>query len=210
MRVNVLRGLFKLSILLVIVAAVIVGISRFFFIDIAEVGHNGMAPTLVAGDVVLILRNADIDLGDVVICPNPIRKGEFATGRVIARSGSVVKTDRLGQLNVDEHSLFADFRGTIQFYNSPAKRQVSMKLGVARVDDSEYQIFIEKKSQFHIRPTEVARGIYLLGDNRSNHPYDSRHFGEVDPATCVGQVFMLLQPSPHRGAGIQRTRFSRI
>jgi len=205
-----LRGLFKLSSLLVIVVAVIAGISRFFFIDIAEVGHNGMAPTLVAGDVVLILRNADIDLGDVVICPNPIRKGEFATGRVIARTGSVVQTDRLGQLNIDEHSIFADWRGTIRFYNSPAKRYVSMKLGVARVANSEYQIFIEKKSRFRIRSTKVAKGIYLLGDNRSNHPYDSRHFGEVEPATCVGQIILLLRPSPHRGPGIQRSKFSRI
>jgi signal peptidase I len=205
-----LRGVFKLSIILVIVAAAIVGVSRFFFVDIAEVGHNGMAPTLVAGDVVLILRNADIDVGDVVICPNPIRKGEFATGRVIARAGSVVQTDRLGQLNVDEHSIYADWRGTINFYNSPAKKHMDMKLGVARIADSEYQIFLEKKSRFRIRQFEVARGVYLLGDNRSKHPYDSRHFGVVDPATCVGQVFMLLQPSPHRGPGIQRSRFSRI
>lgn len=205
-----LRGIFKLLIILVIVAAVIVGVSRFFFIDIAEVGHNGMAPTLVAGDIVVILRNADIDIGDVVICPNPIRKSEYATGRVIARAGSVVQTDRLGQLNVDQHSIYTDWRGTINFYNRPAKRHVRMKLGVARNADSEYQVFMEENSRFRLRPTEVARGIYLLGDNRSKHPYDSRHFGVVDPATCVGQVFMLIQPSADRSAGIHRSRFSRI
>ncbi|MBN1655736.1 MAG: signal peptidase I [Deltaproteobacteria bacterium] len=205
-----LRGFIKFAIIFVIAAAVVAALSRFFFIDIAEIGHNGMAPTLVAGDLAAIARHADIDIGDVVVCENPIRRGEFVTGRVIAKAGSVVKTDRLGQLNVNDNSIYVDWRGAIRFYDSVNRRRLDMKLGVARVGDSEYQVFLEKKRAFAIRPTEVRNGVFLLGDNRTPHSYDSRHFGEIDPRRCVGQVFMLIKPAISREAEIQRKKLSKI
>ena len=36
---------------------------------------------------------------------------------------------------------------------------------------------------FRLRDYRVDKGVYLLGDNRSELIYDSREFGEVDPET---------------------------
>jgi signal peptidase I len=203
-------GLIKTMVWIFIVGVAIIGVSHFFFIDIAEVGHNGMAPTLVVGDLVTVLRGAHVEIGDVVICKNPIRKGEFVTGRVIAKAGSTVQTDRQGQLDVDEKSLDVEWRSKMSFYDVVSKRRFDVKLGTTRVGESEYQVFIDEKNTFNIRPTHVERGIYLLGDNRMAHSYDSRTFGEIDPESCVGRVFFMLQPSNIREPEIQRGRFQKL
>ena len=41
-----------------------------------------------------------------------------------------------------------------------------------------------------MRSYTVEKGVYLLGDNRSESTYDSREFGEVDPERCLGQVIL--------------------
>jgi hypothetical protein len=48
--------------------------------------------------------------------------------------------------------------------------------------------------------------VYLLGDNRRERSFDSREFGEVDPETCLGQVFMIWQPAPDRGDDVGNHR----
>jgi signal peptidase I len=209
-RWKMIWGLIKTMVWIFIVAVIIIAASRFFFIDIAEVGHNGMAPTLVVGDVVAVFRGARVDIGDVVICKNPIRKGEFVTGRVIAKAGSTVQTDRQGQLEVDEKSFDVAWRGAMRFYDSVSTRRFNVKLGSTRTGDSEYQIFMEEKNTFSVRPTHVERGVYLLGDNRMPHSYDSRTFGEIDPESCVGRVFFMLQPSNAREPEIKRSRLQNI
>ena len=46
-----------------------------------------------------------------------------------------------------------------------------------------------------IRRTEAVHGVHLLGDNRAYRDEDSRDFGDVDPATCIGQVFARFSPA---------------
>ena len=49
-------------------ALAIAGVLKLFFVDVIHVPHNGMAPTLVYGDLVLVWRNAKVDMADVVVC----------------------------------------------------------------------------------------------------------------------------------------------
>jgi hypothetical protein len=63
----------------------------------------------------------------------------------------------------------------------------------------DHAYFIQAGDVFSMRTYHVEKGIYLLGDNRSETQFDSRAFGEVNPETCLGQVFMRLRPAPSRG-----------
>ena len=62
-----LRGTFKLFLWLAVPAAIAAGILRVFFVDVVTVGHNGMAPTLLLGDQVLVWRDAQVNHGDIVV-----------------------------------------------------------------------------------------------------------------------------------------------
>ena len=66
-----------------------------------------------------------------------------------------------------------------------------------------HQFMIEAGSSFGLATYQVNRGVYLLGDNRSDPADDSREFGEIDPARCRGQVFMRLSPAPPQNDDIR-------
>jgi signal peptidase I len=93
----ILRGLFSLASVLVAIAVVL----KVFFVDILLVPHNGMAPTLLYGERVLLWRNAHVDMGDVVVCEHPARPEASVLGRAIAFAGHTVASDDRGSLLVD-------------------------------------------------------------------------------------------------------------
>lgn len=67
----------------------------------------------------------------------------------------------------------------------------------------DHAFFLDRDGSFSLRSYRVEKGVYLLGDNRSERSFDSREFGEVDPATCLGQVFMIWMPAPSRGDDVE-------
>ncbi|QQR91738.1 MAG: hypothetical protein IPJ88_08540 [Myxococcales bacterium] len=72
----------KLNAILWIVgpAIVVLAVLRIFFVDLGIIGHNGMAPTLIAGDQVAVWRNAKLERGDVAMCLHPRKPGELWLG----------------------------------------------------------------------------------------------------------------------------------
>ena len=59
--------------------------------------------------------------------------------------------------------------------------------------DHDHMIFYRRRSRPpQMRQTAVTGGYFLLSDNRSYTGEDSRAFGEVDGASCVGRVFLRL------------------
>jgi hypothetical protein len=59
-----------------------------------------------------------------------------------------------------------------------------------------HEFFIEDGDRLSLNTYTVERGVYLLGDNRSENLYDSRDFGEVDPQRCLGQVILRWKAAP--------------
>ena len=207
---NLVKFLLKAVIWIAVLALIVGGVLRFFFVDVAVVGHDGMAPTLVAGDYVAIWRKAAANIGDVMICQHPGDLEKHVMGRVASLAGYTVKTDIHGQLMIGDDTIMRDYRGTRRFFDIARNEFVTMKYGVARFGYHEHEFFLEEGEDIRVNPISIRTGIFLLGDNLSSRGNDSRSFGEVDTQTCVGQVFMRLWPAPKRGDDIRHLPFDLI
>lgn len=177
--------------------ALAVSVLNYFYVDNFVMPHNGMAPTLVYGDRILVWRRAKPDMGDVVVCEHPTKPGVSVIGRAVAFAGHSVSTDSRGQLFVDESRASVENIGNVRFFDAARDQMFTMQL--SNIDYNRkhrHEFFIEDGYPFELRQYQVQRGIFLLGDNRSAPWTDSREFGEVDPAHCHGEVFMRLKPAP--------------
>lgn len=197
---EVIRGLFSLLSVLAAVAFLL----KVFYVDIVEVPHNGMAPTLVYGDKVLVWRNASVDMGNIVICEHPANPQASVLGRAVAFAGHTVSNDRGEGLMVDDDRANLEWEGSMNFFDVTREKLFSMRLGSMDYRrQHRHQFMVESGTSFGLTSYHVDRGVYLLGDNRADLIDDSREFGEVDPAHCRGQVFMRLSPAPPQNDDIR-------
>ncbi len=175
------------------------GVLRLFFMDVYTVPHNGMAPTLVMGDEVLVWRNSVADMGNVMLCEHPSNPGQTVLGRVIAFPGHTVSTDHFGHLVVDSDRTTTEGVGQFHFYDESVKRMFTMDMYEIEYNHHHgHKIFLENGTMFSLVTSELEKGVFLLGDNRSHDWDDSRDFGEIEPERCTRQVFMRLRPAPSR------------
>lgn len=176
---------------------VFVAVMRIFFVDVAVVGHNGMAPTLEAGDTILLWRNGTPDdLGDITICDHPRNSGELVVGRVVGKSGMTLEVDDHGRLVIAGSRPNMDWLGEERFTDTVEDFTATYRKGLAVMGNVEHLLYVREGTTFRMRPTEVERGkVFLMSDNRTHVGQDSRYFGAVDPATCHGTVFMRLAPA---------------
>ncbi len=206
-----LRGVLQVAIRLAVVLGALAFLLELFFVDIYKVPHNGMAPTLVYGDEVVVWRDATMDMGDVMLCEHPAAPGKTVLGRAIAFAGSTVSTDRFGSIYVDSSRSTTEPLGTQRFYDVTRSRMYTMDYGSLQYAHLHtHEFYRESGMPFVITPYQVNRGAFLLGDNRSDSDDDSREFGEVDPNHCLGQVILRLRPAPSNGDDISHFYFSLI
>lgn len=181
---------------LVIIAVLI----RLLLLEQVTVRDNGMAPTLVYGDEVLVWKGAQADMADVMVCEHPVRTGEIVIGRAVAFAGHTIRTDYNGMLYVDQNQASTQSSGRVRFYDVTRKKQFDMQLGqIDYFGKHSHEFFLQSGDKFGLRSYTVEKGVYLLGDNRSESTFDSREFGEVDPKRCLGQVILRWKPAPSNG-----------
>jgi signal peptidase I len=191
---NLLRGLLKLALWLGAVALVIGAVLKIFFVDILYVGHNGMAPTLVRGERVLVWRDAEPKFGRVMLCRLP-SSGEHVIGRVVGTSGREIGSSR-GRLTIGGKTPPVDWQGTVEFFDEDTGRTEQYHFGMEDISVLAHPILEKEIGSFRIRARSVGEGrVYLLGDNRSHLGQDSRSFGDISAESCLGSVFLRLTPT---------------
>lgn len=193
-------GLIKTVLWIGVPCAIALGVLRMWYVRTAVISHNAMAPTLLKGDQVAVWRG-DVHVGDVVLCPHPEEEGEFVIGRVIARTSLLLDTNR-GRLKVGDVIPERDSQGVVEFYDEDSDTTDEMFYGIEKLGDVEHGFFEKKKVPFKLAKRRVEDGVFLLSDNRTYSGQDSRTFGEVDPASCVGVVIMRLRPTENPGADL--------
>jgi signal peptidase I len=186
--------LYKLVLWLAAFIGIIIGILYFFFVEIIEVGDDGMAPTMTAGDTVLIWKDADLSMGDIVFCDHPRQPGTFIMGRIMARPGQSIQTTRHGNVVVSGSDIDHDYEGNVDFTNLD-NQTFQMKHGQIKMGSATHLFFEREHRTPTIPERRITRGFFILGDNRTDPEHDSRAFGEVPVGSCFGQVFMRLSPS---------------
>ena len=182
-----------------VVVGIIAGILRAVWVVPVHITDDGMAPTLLAGETVLMWKSDGApEYGDVVVCQHPQQRG-FVVGRYIARSGATVgSSERGGALSINGRCRTSTTRGAEAFTVQGETRPRQVRRGVEVISGEEHQFLQDARNGFRMREVRVRSGMFLLGDNRMNHVHDSRAFGPVDPATCVGSIFMRWETAPGR------------
>lgn len=199
-----MREVIKFLLLVAVVALIAGAVLNALYVKRFVVNDNGMAPTMVAGDEVLAWTKFGVDTGDVLVCKHPGRDNAYVFGRVIAHPGQKLNTDHNGTLYLDGQRTVVDPRGTMEFYDVTRKKQFTMQWGFMEFSARLTRpFFLEEGRTFSLREYTVSRGVYLLGDNRSDEQHDSRQFGEVDPDACFGQVFLRWKTAPPTGDDIR-------
>ena len=175
-----LRDLLQFLLKLLTFAALVAAVLRFFFVDI-------------------------------VLCEHPRRPEASVIGRALAFSGHTVSTDERGQLFVDGNRAVVEGAGKVRFYDVLREKMFTMKLASIEYHGKHrHDFFVEEGRSFSLPTFPVETGMYLLGDNRMDSDNDSREFGEVDPATCRGEIFMRLTPAAPQEDDIKHGYFDFI
>lgn len=187
------KGAVKFALWTLAILGIIAGIFRAFFVDPVTVAHNAMAPTLVHGDLVLVWRGAEVNHGDIVVCRHP-HEERYVMGRVVGMDGMRIEDVR-DQLRINGVAPAHDYRGTLAFYDATLDREMTMRWGIEDLGNNDHYFFEQLGRDVRIREVGAVHGIHLLGDNRAYHDEDSRDFGDVDPTTCIGEVFFRLRPA---------------
>lgn len=191
-----MKGALKFVAVIAVLAAIAGGVLYAFFVNVVDVGHNGMAPTMVLGDRVLVWRTHEFELGEPVLCQHPEQPGRYVIGRVVGHSGQTVGFER-GSLVINGDRPAVDVHGVLVFDDRELGRSERMHYAIEDILDHDHPIFWRERSEPRMsRPHRVTRGLYLMSDNRTYVGEDSRAFGEVDPAECVGRIFMRLSAAP--------------
>lgn len=193
---SLLRGI----LIVVGVLAVIGGILRATVIEPWTVPDDpilglSVAPTLAAGDVVLLWNAGQRGFGELVRCPDPEDPQRWVVGRIVGLAGDTVEVSPQGVATVN---------GTR--YNVSDACQNS-KTEIRDDKGNTYELTcsrVEMAGGWHFRgmvpgespdpPVEHEVGpgrVYLLSDNRTLHD-DSRDFGAVDAASCKDLVAFRL------------------
>jgi signal peptidase I len=179
---------------------------KAFFVDVVVIGHDGMAPTMLAGEQVLLWRDAEPGFGDLTVCQHPRRPNELVFGRVLGRPGQTLTTFR-GGLQINGEGPDADTLGEVRYIVSSTGRRDELRLVEESLAGSSHLALVQEDVGLEIPETTVEPGrLYLLGDNRAYRGFDSRTFGTVLASTCRGVAFMRWQPVDDGGAGFGHRR----
>lgn len=187
-------ALFKLLLWVGGLLAIVAGVLNMFFVRIAVISEDNMAPALLAGERIVLWRDAELGLSDIAVCKHPTRE-QYVIGRVVATAGMTISTDRLSIYIVNGSRPSVESKGTIDFIDQHSGHRLPMLWGNISYAGFDHTWMMRPRDKIRIPPTKIGSGIYLLSDNRSFHGADSRTFGEIDPSTCLGQVFFRLQPA---------------
>ena len=203
-----MRRLLRVLGWLVLLVCALSVVARLLLLELAEVGHDDMAPTLRQGERLVVYTRATLERGDVVVCQHPTEPGRPIVGRLMGLPGDVLEMSR-GQLSINGVPV-----GTTP--GEPAETTVgsgdgARALRVVRETLSSgrtYLTAVDPAARLALRPVTVGTGYYLLSDERTRGS-DSRRFGEVDPSRCLGRALWVLLPAD-RSDGTSRGVLSPI
>jgi signal peptidase I len=158
-----------------------------------------LAPTLRAGDMVLVMRRGDRGLNDLVRCKDPDYPQQHVVARLVGVGGETVEFQGL-DVAVDRKrytSSEACAEGIVTFPHP--KSGAPMQGTCNRVEMGggwHYRLYSADgypiKDQKH---TVGAGRVYLVSDNRSFH-LDSRDYGALPKADCPEKVVFRLWGKP--------------
>lgn len=154
-----------------------------------------VAPSLAAGDLVLMLTRGTPGFGDLVRCKDPDDPQRFVVGRVAGVEGDIVETEGRhltvnGKRYEGESSCTTPIV-TVSHPTSGSETELSCDVvemgGGWHYRGSVPRPFLTTKAR-----VEVGTGMFfVLSDNREHHD-DSRDFGALPTTACTERIFFRV------------------
>jgi signal peptidase I len=182
------------------IAGVVLGVLYYFVLDVWTVPIDdpllvaSVAPTLGAGDLVVVTRHTSVERGHLLRCADPQAPGRFVIARAIGRYGDRVEI--AGEIvSIDARRTPSPHRcdpprSTVF---DPAKN-TDVELDCA-VEDYAGRDFSALRSSEYPEPATKATvepsKWFLVSDDRHIH-LDSRDYGQVEPSTCQHILFRIV------------------
>jgi len=189
------------------VLAVAAAVGWFFF-DPDVVMDQSMAPTMWAGDRILVLKRGRVDRGDVVVCDHPEFPGQTIMGRVVGLPGDAIEIFR-GQLSLNGNVVYEESEGPFLYMDRTSSTEAfefRLRLKTHIFGGTfAYLLYDEKAGLSDVPKTVVESGYYLLADNRAGG-LDSRAYGEVHESLCRGRAFFIYKAVKGLGDADNRRR----
>lgn len=155
-----------------------------------------IAPSMAGGDWVLLWRLTRPGLGDLVVCPDPDDPSLVVIGRIAAEAGDRVVIEGQG-VRINEQKPHIEYNCTEHAFSlsdPDTEKTVELfcdmeQLG-ERLHQRAHRASLDKSGRRFEKKVENGK-VFLLSDNRV-HPFDSRHFGTLERASCTETVFFRL------------------
>ncbi len=173
---------------------------RLWVVEPVRVLTSSMAPTLQAGDVVLVWRLGSPGVGDVVLAKEPGDEGRRHLKRLVAGAGQEVELAQ-GRLYVDGSAVASSVPPETLAWIDTDCRDRSDEAIEEQGRGQRWQVF---PGGGHLRERVAEGGVWLLGDNRGGSS-DSRHWGPVARPSLLGSVRAVVwSRSPCGGLRLDR------
>lgn len=153
-----------------------------------------LAPTLAAGDVILVLFRGERGFGDLVRCPDPEDPQRYVVGRIVGVQGDRVQIQG-GVLTVNGKrydTTEACTEDVVVVPHPTDGRPITHFCSRVEIGGGWHMRAFAPDVQEAPREHTVGAGrVFLLSDNRSFHD-DSRDFGAVPADSCKEQIVFRL------------------
>lgn len=156
-----------------------------------------VAPTLAAGDWVVLWRLSPPGFGDLVLCPDPDEPTEPIIGRIAAEGGDVLTVEEDGLLVINGVRVGTEGTCTQRRFEVPHPStgdpvELSCELELLGGVRHERGRAVDAPLRPHAQRFEVDEGhVFLVSDNR-HLPFDSRHFGALERSSCRERILFRL------------------
>jgi signal peptidase I len=177
----------------------LVGLGRLIAFDTWTVPDNiGIfsAPTLAAGDTVVLLRRGQPGFGDLVRCTDPEKPTDFVIGRIVGLAGDEVLVTQTGirvnNKRYDPDTMCKD--GSFRAIHPATGAELEFTCAIVNAMGGGWHYIAEDRNHRQIdkQPSKVTPGnVYLLSDNRDFHD-DTRDYGQVPFSSCKERIVFRL------------------
>jgi signal peptidase I len=203
-----------IAIVMAVLGAVVLVLHVLFF-DVWRVPADdplltaSVAPTLGAGDLVVITRHTWVGRGELLRCTDPDVAGRFVIARAIGRPGEHVElVDEVVSIDgTRTPSPRACDVPAVRVYDPRINDDEVLSCSMEDYGDRAFGVLREQEHPERVTKVTVEPSHwFLVSDDRHVH-LDSRDFGQIDPSTCRHVVFRIVSAA---GFGDSERRLSII
>jgi signal peptidase I len=153
-----------------------------------------IAPTLRAGDLVVLWRLTAPTYGDLVVCPEPDAPERIAVGRIVGEAGDRLKLEGQNVWVNDERASTERPCAAFVVSDPQTGQEIEQRCDVEVLGSGSHlrgaaagRVQGSRATTHEVGP----RRIFLVSDNRL-YPYDSRDYGPVTRSDCKERVVFRL------------------